>query len=392
MRQQDVRGGLLAALIIAVAGCAPGGPRPGAPGPTDRPRDEVPEPSREAPLTLALLLPQTGSASLQQYGALILEGVELAVAGHEAAGGRPIELHIEDSRGSRQGAAGAAAALAAGEAIALIGPLLPDEVSGAIGGRGDAALAIISPSSPDQPGATNAYSLNAGDTRGAELLGRWAVANGGGAIGILHPLAGDGERQARAFADAVQAAGGNVVMRMSYGEGTTTFGQQMERLATAGVTTLFIPASERDIPQIAPQLAYYGLGGVQVLGGEAWTGEAVLRTLPARTLEGVVAATPLLKTDDAVAWEELVGAYEARHRRTLSHPFPGLGYDAAGLVLATVRAGADDARDVARRLEEIREFRGATGVISIRGGRIEREPFLVRVRNGTLSKIEGPTR
>lgn len=392
MRQQIQRGGLLAVLVCGFAACATAGDPARTPAPGERPPGAAREPSREAPLTLGLLLPQSGSEYLQQYGALILEGVQLAVDAHDAAGGRPIELRIQDSGATHAGAASAAGTLTAVDAIAAVGPLLPAEVAGAASGRGGESLAIVSPSSPDAPEGADAYSLNAGDVRGAQALGRWAVTNAAGGIGILHPLSGDGARQARAFADAVAAAGGSVALRMSYDSTTTTFAQQMQRLASAGVQILFIPASEREIPQIAPQLEYYGLGAVQVLGGEAWTGETLLRTLPARVTDGVVAATPLLRSDDAVAWEDLVAAYEARYRRSLNHPFPALGYDAAGLVLAAVRAGADDAGGVADRLRDLGEFRGATGVISVRAGAIEREPFLVRIRNGALVKLEGPTR
>ncbi len=393
MRQHGVRGVLLAALVAGAGACTAVGGVPGEPQPGDRPgRDEAPEPSREAPLTLGLLLPQSGSSYLQQYGALILEGVELAVAAHEAAGGRPIQLRIQDTGGTRAGAESAVRALAGADAIAAIGPLLPDEVGGAVSGRTDLRLAIVSPSSPDLPPGENAYSLNAGDTRGAQRLADWAVRNSAGPIGILHPVAGDGERQALAFQEAVQAAGGSIALRMTYDEATTTFQQQLERLAAAGVRTLFIPASEREIPQLAPQLAYYGLADVQVLGGEAWTTETLLRTMQPRVMEGVIAATPLLRTDPAVAWEDLVAAYEARYRRSLNHPFPGLGYDAAGLVLATVRAGADSPAEVARGLQQLRDYRGATGIISVRDGGIERAPFLVQIRSGRLVRLEGPTR
>lgn len=391
MRQQTARGVLLAALAVGFAACTRVG-LPGEPEPREGPRDERPEPSREAPLTLGLLLPQSGSQYLQQYGALILEGVQLAVDMHEAEGGRPIEIRIEDTAGSAAGADRAVRSLQAAGAIAAVGPLLPEEVSGAVNGRTDLRFAIISPSSPDAPSGDNAYSLNAGDTRGAALLGAWAARNATGAIGILHPLGGDGDRQARAFSDAVQRAGGSVALRMSYGETTTTFQQQLERLAAAGVQTLFIPAAEREIPQLAPQLAYYGLGEVQVLGGEAWTGETLLRTLPTRVTDGVIAATPLLRNDAAVAWADLVAAYEARYRRSLNHPFPGLGYDATLLVLAAVELGADNAGEVAREIEDLRGVRGATGIISVRDGTLEREPFLVEIRGGRLVKLAGPTR
>lgn len=391
MSQQKARGAWLAALAAVAAACTPMG-MPGEPEPRERPRDERPEPSREAPLTLGLLLPQSGSQYLQQYGALILEGVQLAVDAHTAQGGRPVEIRIEDTGGSAAGAERAVRRLEEAGAIGAVGPLLPEEVSGALAGRSDARFPIISPSSPDAPSGENAYSLNAGDTRGAEMLAQWAVRNAAGPIGILHPIGGDGDRQARAFADAVQRAGGTVALRMSYGETTTTFQQQMERLSAAGIRTLFIPATEREIPQLAPQLAYYGLGDVQVLGGEAWTSETLLKTLPTRVTEGVIAATPLIRTDPAVAWEDLVASYEARYRRSLNHPFPGLGYDAALLVLAAVEQGADNAREVAGEIADLEGVRGATGIISVRGGAVERAPFLVRIEGGRLVKLEGPTR
>lgn len=391
MRQQRARRAVLAAIAVIAAACTPMA-MPGEPEPRERPREERPEPSREAPLMLGVLLPQSGSPSLQQYGVLILEGVQLAVDAHEAQGGRPVEIRIEDTAGSPAGAERAVRSLQSAGAVAAIGPLLPEEVSGAVGGRTDLRFTIVSPSSPDVPPGDNAYSMNAGDTRGAAMLGEWAVHNTGGPIGILHPLGGDGERQALAFSDAVQRAGGNIVLRMSYDETTTTFQQQLERLAAAGVRTLYIPAAEREIPQLAPQLSYYGLGDVQVLGGEAWTGETLLRTLPVRVTEGVIAVTPLIRTDRAVAWEDLVAAYEARYRRSLNHPFPGLGYDAALLVLAAIEQGADDTNEVAREVARLRGVRGSTGIISVRDGAVERAPFLVRIEGGRLVKLQDPPR
>lgn len=392
MRQQIRPGLVLGAILVGATACTPVA-YPGEPTPRDdRPREERRQPPAAAPLTVGLLLPQSGSQYLQQYGVLILEGVQLAVDAHEAAGGRPVTIRIEDTGGSAIGAERAVRSLEAAGAVAAVGPLLPEEVDGAVSGRGDRRFTIISPSSPDLPTGENAYSLNAGDTGGATMLGEWAARNAHGPIGILHPLSSDGDRQARAFTDAVQAAGGNVALRMSYGETTTTFQQQMQRLAAAGVQVLFIPATEREIPQLAPQLAYYGLGDMQVLGGEAWTGEALLRTLPTRITEGVIAATPLIRTDAAVAWSDLVGAYEARYRRTLNHPFPALGYDATLLVLAAIEQGADDPGDVARDVSALRGVRGATGIISVRNGVVERAPFLVQIRDGQLVRLDRPAR
>src|SRR5690606_24267310 len=146
----------------------------------------------------------------------------------------------------------------------------------------------------------------------------------------------------------------------------------------------------RIIQQMAPQFEYYGLGAVQILGSDAWTTDEVLRMVPQRNLEGVIATTPLLRTSDAVAWEQFVGLYEAAQRRSLDTPYPALGYDAARLILdAITRSGGREPGDVARALASTTDFRGATGVLSLTDGTVTRRPFVVQVRAGRLVPLEG---
>jgi len=120
---------------------------------------------------------------------------------------------------------------------------------------------------------------------------------------------------------------------------------------------------------------------VRVLGGEAWVSGEVLRTLPERLLDGVVAWTPFTPEGREGAWGEFVTRYEQRYRRSLDTPYPALGYDATRLVLRAIEAGADDAAEVIERLRELPPYRGATGVLTV-GDRITREPALVAVRGG----------
>ena len=385
------RGSWLAAVLMIAAGvsaCASAA-EPAAGPPPPRPGEEAPEPERGDALTIGVLLPRSGSPTLQQYGALILEGVELAVAAHENAGGRAVDLRVVDSGANPATTRTAVAALESAGAIAVLGPLLPEQVAAAAAARAG-AMPIITPSSPDEPEAQSVYSLNAGDFRGAIELALYAVRNDLRDIAILYPRTDRGITQAEAFHGAIVGARRPAPRRVAYDSTVTTFAEPIRELVAAGVRTVFIPAGERDVPQIAPQLEYYGLSHVQVLGNDAWTNEAVLRSLPQRQTDGVIATTPLLKSDPAVAWEDLVAAYEATHRRSLDHPFPALGWDAAGLVLDAVRDGADSPGDVASHLTGLSGFRGASGIIDVRAGRIERAPFIVRIQGGRLVKLSGP--
>jgi branched-chain amino acid transport system substrate-binding protein len=369
---------ILFALLCACAGRQiqppPEAPRP----PVEPPRVE----ERPSPLVVGLILPGTGSAALKQYGDLIKEGVDLAVREHQRAGGREVEIVVVDDGGDPARARQSVAELESRNAVGIIGPLLGSSLEAAGRARSDSSLVIISPTSSERaPSLANVYTLNAGDTRGAEELGTYAARRRLTAIGVLYPRTAEFTAQARAFQSAATAAGIRVT-DVPYDPGTTTFARPLQQLKAASAGAVFIPASERDIRQLAPQLEYYGLTGIQVLGSEAWVSDEVLRRIPPRQLEGVVAATPLYRASRSVAWEDFVGMYENTYRRTLDNPYPALGFDAASLILSNLPRVRGGAGDVSRGIARVTDFRGATGVLSTRGGIISRRPFIVRIEAG----------
>jgi branched-chain amino acid transport system substrate-binding protein len=337
---------------------------------------------RPSPLVVGVILPGTGSAALKQYGDLIKEGVDLAVRAHQQTGGREVEIVVVDDGGDPARARQSVAELEARNAVGIIGPLLSSSLDSAARARSDANRVIISPTSAERaPSLANVYTLNTGDTRGAEELGRYAAGRRLSPIGLLYPRTPEFTAQARAF-QAATAPSGIRVVDVPYDPGTTTFARPLQQLKAGSVGAIFIPASERDIRQLAPQLEYYGLSGIQVLGSEAWVSDEVLRRLPPRQLEGVVAATPLYRASQSVAWEDFVGMYENTYRRTLDNPYPALGFDAARLILSNLPAARGQAADISRGIARVTDFRGATGVLSTRGGVISRKPFIVRIEAG----------
>lgn len=379
-------------LALLATGCASGGapaeepaPRPEAPILVEPEREPETKPQEEASsAVLGAVVSQSGSPYLERYGALVLEGIRLAVERHNASGGRPVELVVLDDAGDPARAAQLVAQLEQQGAVGIVGPLLPPAVAAAARARSDTLLAIVSPTAPDEARLANVYTLNTGDTRGAEALAAYAVRSGLGSVGLLYPSSPEYRRQARAFRQALVAAGGSVVADVPYEPGTTTFAAAFQTLVEAQPQAVFIPAPERDVRQVAPQVVYYGLQGVQVLGGEAWTSEEVLRQVAARYLEGVVAATPLYRPSRELGWRDFVALYESAYRQSLANPIPALGYDAATLLLTAL---GGDREGMARRLAGTAELRGATGVFTIREGSVERRPFLVRIAQGELVPI-----
>ncbi|NIP82650.1 MAG: hypothetical protein GWM90_26895 [Gemmatimonadetes bacterium] len=385
--------------------------------------DALEEPS-SAPPVVGVVLPRSGSRVLVRYADYLLQGIELAVQEVERRQGRPIELVVMDDAGGTLTQA-AVEDLERRGALAIIGPLLPQQLAAAAGARRDPALVLVSPTIPESPGWSETYSVNTGDVRAAGELGRYAADAGLTQAAFLYARSREFERKAQAFAAAFEDRGGRIRTMVPYDSGTTTFGSHMEDILAAvrpgarggmvrlegdsiwvetqeaGGTgsgtqqpfALFVAAPPQDVPKIAPQVSFYGLdsAGVQVFGDEAWATPQVRRVVPDRDLEGAIVASRFPpERAGASADPEFVRLYEGLYRRSLDNPLPALGYDAANLVLQALPNRRLSPSAVARRFGLLAGIRGATGMLSVRASQVVRTPYLVQIRGGKLAPAPYP--
>lgn len=382
---------------------------------------ELAEDALRAPAdaVVGAVLPRTGPRVLVRYGDWILEGLELAVAAAEREQNRRIELVIADDAGGAR-VEEAVRELERRGVVAVVGPLLGDQLPFAARARRDDRLVLVSPTSPDVPQSSEVYTINSNDARGAQALGRYAAEVGLRQAAVLYPRIAEYERKAQAFSVEFEDLGGEVRAMVPYDSGTTTFAEHMRRILAAveasagagglpyepGVSSvdslgqpvqqpfaLFVAAPGRDVRQIAPQVGFYGLdsAGVQLFGDEAWASATVRRVVPARDLENTIAASRFPPDRaDAAADPAFVEAYETRYRRSLENELPALGYDAANLVVQALpnRMLTPDA--FARRFRLLAGIRGATGLLSVRANRVVRTPYLVVIRGGELEPAPYP--
>jgi ABC-type branched-subunit amino acid transport system substrate-binding protein len=343
----------------------------------EAPRPEPPaarpaEPARAAPLRIGVILSKTGSPVLQRYAELVLAGIEVGAEAEETPR-RGVELVVRDDGGTPQGAARALRELEQEGVRVVVGPLVEEALAAAAAARTSEKTVLLSPTAVREPAGTpNVYALNSPDTRGATALGEHARRYM--RVGVLYSRTNYGSEQARAFREAYGASG--ELHEAVFDSGATNIAAPLRRLREAHVEAVFVPGSERELQTVLPQLEVFGLARVQLLGTESWLSDAV-RNVPARVLDGAVVATSLWRESDAVGWNEFVRQYEARHRRTLDHPVPALGYDAARLAARALSDG-----DVA-----VRDYRGATGVLTLQNDSVTRRPFLVRFQAGRLVPV-----
>ncbi|MFO7892877.1 MAG: ABC transporter substrate-binding protein [Longimicrobiales bacterium] len=193
--------------------------------------DALEEPA-DAPPVIGAILPRSGPRVLVRYADWVLEGIELAVAEVERQQGRPIDLVVvDDSGGARTRAA--VRELERRGALAIVGPLLPQQLPVVAQARRDTRMVIVSPTAPGSPSWPESYSVSTGDTRGAQQLGRYAADVGFRQAALLYARGPEYERKAKAFAVEYETLGGDVKTMVPYDSGTTTFGPHMNRILAA---------------------------------------------------------------------------------------------------------------------------------------------------------------
>lgn len=324
------------------------------------------------------LLPMTGSPALRNFAEGISEGVEAAMAasGMEAF----VEMETLDAGGEAESSAALVRAAEADGALALIGPLQDATLAAAAAAR-QSGIPLVSPTAFQLPaGAPGVYTLGGTDPGAARALAAWAASAGVRQTVVLHAAVGTSAEEARIFTESFETLGGSVLRALTFQPGSSSFRDQIEVVRGLRPDALVVPVPPEELIALAPQITFYGLDtlGVRILGTAGWTDPVVLDEVDTRHLDGVVAASPGAPGSENEGYQRFVEAYEEHFRRTLRDPrLPALGYDAASLVLLALRAGARTPESVARAIEDIEGFQGATGVLSVEDGRIVREHGMV---------------
>jgi hypothetical protein len=342
------------------------------------------------PMILGAILPRSGgSPLLMAYGEGVMEGIQVAVEEFRGELRRPIHLEVLDHGGEPQGGRAAVQSLEELRAFGAVGPLTPDILSAAATAR-EFGLPLISPfASLPMEDAPGVLSLSGPDPGGAEMVARYAWDLGLERVVVLRPRTEEARIEAGAFQEAFRTLGGSVPPEIVYDSGSTFYQTQFEEVGSLLPDGLFLPLTARDIQLLAPQFTYFGLDtlGIQLLGTSGWTEDEVVLEVDSRHTDGVIASTTRTSQGETEAFLRFRAGYETLFRKTLRDQVPAYGYDAAALLLEALRSNPRNSWELLQALDDIKDFPGATGRLSIEGGRIMREPRLVRIQDHELIYI-----
>jgi ABC-type branched-subunit amino acid transport system substrate-binding protein len=382
-------------------------------------RSGIPFPQREeAMLLLERLLGENGversvgvilplSGRYATFGEQVRRGMELARQVH---GDSTVRFHYVDADGEAEKSAQAVSELAMGERVmAIAGPLTGAAAMAAAARAEQEQVPLLTLSQREGLPEVGNYVFRDSLTSRLQVqaLANHAIAEKITTFGILYPENKLGREMAELFEQEVTARGGKITDKQSYAESATDFRQQVRLLQRRDPAVpdrddlpkekanqekihfqaLFIPDYAERVGLIAPQIVYYGLEGMQLLGINGWNSPDLLR-LAGKFVEGAVFVDGFFLDSPHPVVSKFVRLYTEKYGEE-----PGIleaqGFDAAGILLAVFKDPTVKSRETLRQaLANVRNYQGVTGTTSFNPqGEAEKSLFLLQVQNGKVVQI-----
>jgi ABC-type branched-subunit amino acid transport system substrate-binding protein len=296
---------------------------------------------------------------------------------------------------------------------AVIGPLLSREIRSLARLPDDYATPFITPSSTllnvRQYGS---YWFNTAMTSSvqAKRLVEYAVMNlGYHRFCIIHPKTAYGRELADMFRREVVHSGGEVIAVEEYTEEQTDVAEQLRRLKikdleqygleepeetrtgeerlvyTPGFDAVFLPGQPVHLAIIAAQLAFFDMN-VPILGGNSWHNPEIFRWAKQDLNGSIFVDGFFLNSPDPNA-QRFIQRYRSQFHKEPSL-FAVQAYDAAILVLETIRKDAQSGQDVWDQLVRRSDLPALSGFASFSSaGILNRRLYLLQVNNRAFTQL-----
>lgn len=354
---------------------------------------------------LGVLLPFSGRFAA--FGELVRRGMELALEMHQEQGRTPVRFLYRDTGADPVLARRAVIELAEGERVmAIAGPLTGADAQAAATQAQESGIPLLTLSQKEGLSETGDYIFRDSLTSRQQVtaLVRYAMEERGlTTFAILSPENRLGREMADLFSRAVTSRGGQVEVTQSYNENATDFRRQIRLLQRENpdapereqsrpirplpFEALFIPDHADRVALIAPQLVYYGIEQILLLGSNGWNSPDLIR-LAGRSVEGAVFVDGFYRHSPYPVVQEFVDRYLERYGEEPSI-LEAQGYDAAGILLSILgNTNIRTRQDLRLALAHIRKYPGVTGATAFTAqGEAEKPLFLLQVQNGAIAQI-----
>ncbi len=371
----------------------------------DCPAAETPSAERYA---IGCILPLSGRNAA--YGNQALDAVLLAAGVFNSSKETPIRILIEDSQSEPAVAGAAVGKLADAGVTCILGPLGSQEALEAAKEAQRLKVPILTLT--QREGITEIGDYVFRNFLTAAMQVRTVVQYARTELGlrrfaVLYPDDPYGNEMARLFREEVRRKGGEIRKERSYKTDQTDFAEEI--LALGGVApvspgtdvtwvplpkpnpdfeALFIPDAHDRVAMIAPQLAYYDLTGIRLLGTSGWDSPELLKTDP-KQLEGAVFVDGFFSDSFRPEVNDFIeNFYTAYGREPVT--MEALVYDAADMTVRVLVGNQGGTRDAFRKgLLQLNRYPGVTGRTSFPPTRdAEKDLFILMVKDGKIVHVK----
>lgn len=330
---------------------------------------------------VGVLLPLSGPFA--SYGELVKKGLDLALKEHNKTH-FPMRFIYRDTASDTSVSRLVNGLANEDRVIAIIGPLLSANAMEAAREAQRQMIPLLALAQTD--GLPQVGNFIFRDTVTAEQQVRtlvdYAMTNERISFSVLRPQTRLGQQMTQLFEEMVRRNGGELIDVISYPEGTTDFRNQIEQLLWKGHSrpiseertggmdppeyplppfdALFIPDFADNISLIAPQLVFYGLRDIMLLGINGWySPELVSRA--GRFLGDAVFVEAFYAQSRSPEVRRFVELFQHEYGEPPSI-LEAQAFDAASLLLSTAdRTEVSNRDDLRTALVHLDDVRGVTG-------------------------------
>jgi branched-chain amino acid transport system substrate-binding protein len=359
--------------------------------------------------TIGALLPLSGQLAF--FGDRVRKGAQLAVYLYNQKNpDSRVELLLRDTEGSPEKAVTALQALASDKIVAVIGPLMTREAESVAPLLGKLSIAAITPAATGEIKTPSPWLFRNAMTNAAQsaAAAQFAINQHAQRIVIMHPDDFSGKDLSRGFVQALDKKA-DVLATVAYPPETKDFGPYIRRVLeidlrsrkipipeddaerkklfqdyTPGFDALYLPGSAERVGLLLPQLAFYDISSLTVIGSSGWHNRDLIERGQKYADNAVFPDGFFPETDDA-AMKAVFDAYRSAYQED-PDVFAAQAYDAAAYVLALLSGGKDSPQAIRDGLAGLANFPGLSGTISFDGkGESQKKLFLITIKNNAFT-------
>lgn len=339
--------------------------------------------SSEDEVVVGAFLSLTGEDST--FGIDTKKGIELAVEQANAAGGikgKKIKVIYEDDKSTAAEATQKVQQLIdRDKAIAILGEVASSRTKAGGLIANAKKVPLVTPSSTAveiTQGREYVFRSCFTDAQQGEVAARFVKEKlGKTSVGILFNAQDTySSGLADTFTKHFTKGGGKIVLSKSFPNKETNFTTYLSELKAANPEVIFAPVYYTQMVTVARQAKPLGLTGASFVGGDGWDSTDLLKGSAAE-LEGAYFTNHYAPD---VPWEHskaFMTAFNAKNKEA-PNSLAAQGYDAARLLFDAMGRATDlNSEAIRLALTQTKDFKGATGILTIDSERNANKPIVV---------------